>query len=152
MPHAARQDDGEIGPVLAVKHVGHLDRVRDHRQVGHVEDVVCEPPGRRPGAEADRLAGLDEPARRLRDRLLLLQLPVGLRLEAGLVRARPAARRRTAVHLLHEAGSGERVEVAADRHLRDPEQLRQLAHADGSTPADLLDDRDLALAGKHRVT
>ena len=146
---AAREDDGEIGPALPVEDVGDLDRVRDHGQVGHAEDVVGEPPGRRPGAEPDRLPRLDELRGRLRDRLLLAQLPVGLGLEARLVGARAAARGRAAVHLLDESRRGERVEVAADRHLGDAEQLGQLAHAHGAVPADLLDDRHLALARKH---
>ena len=151
-PHAAGQHDGQVGPRGAVEDVGDLDRVRHDGQVGDVGEVVGEPPGRRAGGEADRLARLDEPAGRARDRLLLAELPVRLRLEARLLGAEPAAQRRAAVHLLDEPGRGEHVDVAADRHLRDGEQAGELAHADAAFTADLVDDQLLALGGKHRFS
>ena len=147
--HAAGEHDGQVGPRLAVEHVRDLDRVRDDGQVGHVREVVGEPPGRRAGGEADRLAGLDEPGGGAGDRLLLLQLAVRLRLEPGLLGAEAAAERGAAVHLLEQAGGGERVEVAADRHLGDGEQLGQLADAHGALAAELLDDQLLALGREH---
>ena len=68
-----------------------------------------------------------------------------LRLEARLVGAEAAAERRPAVHLLDQPGGGQHVEIAAHRHLRDAEQLGQLADAHGALAADLLDDQLLAL-------
>ena len=149
-PHAAGQDDREIGPGRPVQDVGHLDRVRDDGQVGDVREMVGEPPGGRPGAQADRLSGLDEPAGCARDRFLLDQLPVGLRLEPGLFRAQAAPQRRAAVHLLDEPCRGQHVDIAADGHLRDGEEAGELAHADAALTADLVDDQLLALCGKHR--
>ena len=147
--HAAREDDGQIGPRLAVEDVRDLDRVRDDGQVAHVADLVREAPRRRAGREPDRLPRLDERARRQRDRLLLLELPVRLRLEARFVRAQPLARRRAAVHLLDEPGRREDVEVAADGHVGHVEELGQLADAHGSSAADLREDEHLSLPGQH---
>ena len=145
----AGEHDGQIRPVVAVEHRRHLERVRQDRQVGDVLQVVREPPRRRAGRQRDRLAGLDERGRRLRDRLLLAQLPVRLRLEARLVGALARGGGGAAVDLLDQAGRGERVEVTADRHLRHVQELGELADADRAAAADLLDDEHLALAGEH---
>ena len=48
---------------------------------------------------------------------------------------------------LGSGDGGQHVEVAADRHVRDREQLRQLADADGASPPDLLEDQHLSLPG-----
>jgi hypothetical protein len=147
---AAGQDDGAVRAVRGVEDVGDVDRVRDDGQVRDPDEVVREAPGRRAGGERDRLARLDELARGARNRLLLVQLPVRLLLEARLVGAREPPDRRAAVHLLEQARGGQDVEVPADRHVGDAQQLRQLAHAHRSAPTHLLDDQHLTLGGQHR--
>jgi hypothetical protein len=53
------------------------------------------------------------------------------------------------VHLVHQPGRREHVEVAADGHVGHVEQLGELAHAHGSAAANLLQDQELTLAGEH---
>jgi hypothetical protein len=84
-----------------------------------------------------------------RDRLLLEQLLLRLDVEARLVGGERAAERCAAVHLLEHSRRGERVEVAADRHLRDVEQAGELAHPDRSLPPQLLHDQPVALHCEH---
>ena len=146
---AAGEDDGQVRPRLAVEDVRDLDRVGDDGEVGDVADLVGEPPRGRAGRDPDRLPGLDEPTGRLGDRLLLLELPVRLRLEAGLVGAQTLARGRAAVHLLDEPRRRKHVEVAADRHDGDVQQFRELADAHGAPAANLLEDEHLPLPCQH---
>ena len=150
--HAADQHDGLVGARLEVEDVGDRDRVRHDRQLGHAGEVVGEPPGRRAAREPDRLARLDELGRLARDRLLLEQLALGLGLEPGLLGAEAAEQRRAAVDLLQQPGRGQRVQVPADRHLRDREQPREVAHPHGSAPAQLVHDHSLALNREHVLT
>ncbi len=135
-----------------MQHVRDLDRVRHHGEVRNVEDVVGEAPGRRSGCEADGLAGLDETTCGAGDRLLLLELTVRLRLEARLVGAQSARAGRAAVHLVDETCSGEHVQVAPNRHVGHGQQLRQLADTHCPSTANLFENHDLALAGKHERT
>ena len=53
------------------------------------------------------------------------------------------------MHLLQQAGRCERVEIAANGHVRDGEQLGQLADAHGALAAELLDDQLVALCREH---
>jgi hypothetical protein len=113
--------------------------------------VVGEQPRGRACRQADRLARFHEGPRRARDRLLLLDLLVRLRLEAGLVRARPCRDGRPAVHLVDETGAREHVEIPPDGHVGHAEQLRQLADARGTGATDFLQDQLLTLLGEHLV-
>ena len=146
----AGEDDRTVGPAVAMEDVRDLDRVRHDRQVEDVQKVVHETPVRRAGGERDRLARLDEGARLSRDRVLLLELAVRLRLEAGLLGAGQPARGRTAVHLVEHAGVREHLEVAPDCHVRHRQELGQLADAHGAAPAHLVGDQLTALLGEQR--
>ena len=147
--HTSGQDHRQVRPPLGVQHVRDLQRVGDDGQAGDVEEVVCEQPGGGTRRQADRLPRLDQRARGACDRLLLLDLLVRLGLEAGLVGAHPARSRRTSVHLVHEPGGREHVEIAAHRHVGHAEQLRQLADARGARAEDFLEDQLLTLLGEH---
>ena len=62
---------------------------------------------------------------------------------------RPPDRGRAAVHARHQPAPGQRVDVAADGHVRDAEQLDQLGDPGGAVLGHLLEDAVLALAGEH---
>ncbi len=71
-----------------------------------------------------------------------------LGLEPGLAAGRRLDPHRAAVHLVHQAAAGQRVQVAADRHVGHPEVPDQLGHPDPAAGADLLQDEHAALAGE----
>jgi hypothetical protein len=112
---------------------------------------MCESQSRGARGEADHLTGAHERACRLGDRLLLVAATVQPRLEAGIVRVRLRQRGRAAVHLRQPALLGQHVEIAADGHVRDVEQVRQLVHADGAARANFVQKEFLTMAGQHRV-
>ena len=76
---------------------------------------------------------------------LARQLQPRLGLETRLVGARLDHRHRAAVHLLHDALPGQRVEVAADRHVGDAELAGQLVDADAAAPPHLVEDQGAPL-------
>ena len=129
-----------------VQHVGDLERVGDDREVRRTSRCgaraarsSCRRRARSPGPARTR------PAAVLRDRLLL-----GAAARCDLASnpgssARAAASRVVAPPCTFSIrpGLGERVEVAADGHLRDAELLGQLADADRAAPAHFLDDDHL---------
>ena len=102
-----------------------------------------------PAESADRGAGLDQLGRRAAHRRLLRQLADRLGREAGLVRRcgrRWRSRRRAPCRA---ARAGEHVEVAADRHVGDAEQLDQVADPDAAAPRTSSRMRCLPLRGEH---
>ncbi len=118
------------GPLRHVEHVGHPHRVGDHRQVRHVQQPVRQRVRGRTARQGDRRTRRDQFRRGPCDVLLGGRLQTRLRLEPRLVRARLDHRDRAAVHLLQHALPGQRVEVAADRHVRHAELAGQLVDPD----------------------
>ena len=87
---------------------------------GTCEQVVREAPGRRAGGEADRLAGLDERgAPRARSPPSPSSWRCDFASNPGSSALRPPRSVAPPCTFSSEPGRGERVEIAADRHLRD---------------------------------
>lgn len=128
--------------------VRHPHRVGDHREVGDVGQPVRQRERRRTAGQRDRRARRDQLGRRARDVLLGGQLKTRLGLEPRLVRAGLDHRDRAAVHLLQNALPGQRVEVAADRHVRHAEPAGQLVDPDPAPPPDLVEDQGAPLLGE----
>ena len=100
---------------------------------------------RRTAGQRDRGARGDQRRRRPRDVLLGGQLQTRLRLEPRLVGARLDHRHRAAVHLLQHALAGQRVQIAADRHVRHAELAGQLVDPHPAAPPDLVEDQGAPL-------
>ena len=101
---------------------------------------VVVPPDR-----AIALPGCDQRGGRPGDVLLGGQLQRRLGLEPRLVGTGLDHRHRAAVHLLHHALAGERVEVPAYGHVRDVELAGQLVDPDPAAPPDLVEDQGAPL-------
>ncbi len=133
------------GALGHVEHVCDPHRVGDHRQIRHVHQPVRQRVRRRPARQRDRGAGRDQLRRGVRDVLLGGRLQTRLGLEPRLVGARLGHRYRAAVHLLQHALPGQRVQVAADRHVRHTELAGQLVDPDPAPAAHLVEDQGASL-------
>ncbi len=153
--HPSGEDDvrGRPGPALraARSQEGVRDPggVGDHREVGDQRQLPGQRPRRGAGREPHGGPGGDEGRRLHRDRVLLGGLPVPLGLEAGLVGAGGAPGGGAAVHLVELTLGRQGVEVAADGHVRDVQQQRQLADPYGATLPHLVQDPVLTLGCQH---
>ena len=150
-PDAAREDDGQVGPLLGVEDVGDRQRVRDDRQVR-----ACGAGAWRAArSSCRRRARPPDRARRARSRPG--RSPPSPR-PAGGTSPRSPARRRSGATASSPRRAPSRpgphcassVEVAPNGHLGHSELLRQFAHAHRAVAANLLDDHHLTLSGEHR--
>ncbi len=128
----------------------HQQRVRDH---GELADAGQEPgEAQRGGAgpEHDRITGLDEVERQLRDGLLLvLQLARLLRV-CGLV-GEAARSHRTASGAPDHARRGKRADIATDRDLRRAGAIGQLLHRHHAGVSDGVEDALSTFCDEHRA-
>src|SRR5580692_3626987 len=87
--------------------------------------------------------------RRAGDRGLLRPLEHQLGLEAGIVAGGRPRQARPPVHFPSQAILGEHLKVSADRHIRNAEPLSEIADACAAIAPDGLQDKRLAVSGKH---
>jgi hypothetical protein len=131
-----------------VQRLGHRQRVRHHRQPGHVPQQQRQRPGRGAGGQPDGLAGTHQVGGRGGDGLLLGLLAQRLGLEARFVGAPARRHGGPAVHLVDQPAPGQRVEVAPDGHVGDAELRHQVGDLRGAVLADPLQDPAPPLLGE----
>ena len=134
---------------LLVEDRGDLHAVRHDGDAGHVEQPVRQRPGRGAGREPDGEPGLHQRVAAARDRVLLVALAHGLRLEARLVGAGAARDGGAAVDLVDQALAGQLVEVTAHRHVRDVELAGQVADPHRAPLPDAVGDVGLSFPREH---
>jgi len=148
---AAGQDDRAPGRHPALQGLRDLHAVGDHREVGYLRQALGKCPGGGAGGQPDRHARLDQRSCGSRDRVLLRLLAHPLGLEARFLGAQGCVGRGAAVDLVDEPLAGQDVQVTADGHVRDPEEVGQQGHAHRSATTDLVRDAGLSFGGKHGV-
>ena len=148
---AAGEDDRLVLPPGSVEHLGHLQRVGDDGDAGHVAMRPASAYVVVPAERASAIPGSTSLAATAAIAAFSACWRADLVMNAGLVAGEAGGRRGAAVHLLEEPLLVEDLEVAADGHVRDLELADEVRDPDRADLADAIQDQRLALASEHSL-